>query len=80
MVLPFPFILFYLYFIILYRLTQQIFYEFFITYFSTCHPAKTDVKYDTSSGGIGWGRVLLLFTVISLTYDQLYDVICVHNQ
>ena len=30
MVLPFQFILFYLYFIILYWLTQQIFYEFFI--------------------------------------------------
>ena len=79
MVLPFQFILFYLYFIILYRLTQQIFYEFFITY-STCRPAKAEVKYDTRSGGIGWGKVLLLFTVISLTYDQLYDVICVHNQ
>ena len=34
MVLPLQFILLYLYFIILYRLMQQIFHEFFITYFS----------------------------------------------
>ncbi len=39
MVLPLQFILFYLYFIILYRLMQQNFYEFFIINFS-CLPTR----------------------------------------
>ena len=27
---------------------QQNFYEFLITYFSTCQPAKTELRYDTT--------------------------------
>ena len=64
MVLPFQFILFYLYFIILYRLTQQIFYEFFITYFPTCYPAKTELSYDTTEGGIGLEKDSALYQLM----------------
>ena len=64
MVLPLQFILFYLYFIILYRLTQQIFYEFFITYFSACNPAKTEVSYDTTEGGIGLEKDSALYQLM----------------
>ncbi len=73
MVLPFQFILFYLYFIILYRLTQQIFYEFFITYFPTCQPAKTELRYDTTEGGIGLEKDSALYQLMDTRMNGIMN-------
>jgi hypothetical protein len=71
MVLPFQFILFYLYFIILYRLTQQIFYELFIAYFPTCQPAKTEVSYDTTERRDWIGK---RFCIVQLMDTRMHSV------
>ena len=65
MFLPFQFLLFYLYFIILYWLTQQIFYEFFITYFSTCQPTETELRYDATKRMDGMGKDSALYQLMA---------------
>ena len=65
MFLPFQFLLFYLYFIILYWLTQQIFYEFFITYFSTCQPTETELRYDATKRMDWMGKDSALYQLMA---------------
>ena len=73
MVLPFQFILFYLYFIILYRLTQQIFYELFITYFPTCQPAKTELRYDTTERRDWMGKDSALYQLMDVRMHSVMN-------
>ena len=52
---------------------QQNFYEFFITYYSSCQPAKTELRYDTTEGGIGLEKDSALYQLMVVRMNGIMN-------
>ena len=52
---------------------QQNFYEFFIIYFSTCHPAKTELRYDTTEKRDWMGKDSALYQLMDVRMHSVMN-------